>query len=243
MINFDRLQDRLREWLRYPQPTRLQKQLLGQYTDVIDTDVTMMRLASEESAKYVLEHMRTVPNFKTDYDLHHWVCHNALDPTLHQGLILEFGVYSGRTINQFAQWLNPSTVWGFDSFQGLPEDWTARMPRGFFARSNLPAVRDNVMLTQGWFDQTLPAFLSANPEPIRLLHIDSDLYSSARTVLTMLRNQLRPGTVIIFDEYMNYPGWQLDEFRAWKELVAEHQIKYEYIGRVSRHQQVAVRIR
>jgi hypothetical protein len=51
-----------------------------------------------------------------------------------------------------------------------------------------------------------------------------------------------PGTVIIFDEYMNYPGWQLDEFRAWQEFVAQHKIRYEYIGRVSRHQKVAIRV-
>jgi hypothetical protein len=50
------------------------------------------------------------------------------------------------------------------------------------------------------------------------------------------------GTVIVFDEYINYPGWQLDEFRAWQEYVKKHNIRYEYIGRVSRHQKVAVRV-
>lgn len=242
MFNLDRAIDRAREWLRYPQPTRLQRQLLGQYTDVIDTDFTALRLASEESAGYVLEHMRTVPNFETDYDLHWDVCHNQLDPYLVGGLVLEFGVFSGRTINQLARWLKPATIWGFDSFEGLPEDWTARMPRGFFARSSLPWVRANVRLVQGWFDQTLPRFLVHNTDPIRLLHMDADLYSSTHTVLNLLQPRLRSGTVIIFDEYMNYPGWQQDEFRAWQEFVQLNQVKYEYIGRVSRHQQVAVRI-
>ena len=51
-----------------------------------------------------------------------------------------------------------------------------------------------------------------------------------------------PGTVIVFDEYINYPGWQLDEFKAWKEFVAKHNIEYQYIGYVSKHQKVAVRI-
>jgi hypothetical protein len=45
MINkFFKLKDRVEEWIRYPQPTRLQKQLLGMYTDVIDTEFTAIRL-------------------------------------------------------------------------------------------------------------------------------------------------------------------------------------------------------
>ena len=74
-----RIKDRIEEWLRYPQPSRKQKQLLGLHTDVIDTEFTAVRLASEESARYVLEHMRAVPNFDTDYDLHKWVATTQLD--------------------------------------------------------------------------------------------------------------------------------------------------------------------
>jgi predicted O-methyltransferase YrrM len=214
------------------------------HTDVIDTEHTAIRLASEESARYVQENMRTVPNFDTDYDLHRWVCETQLDPDMEfRGLVLEFGVATGRTLNQFARWLPNKTIHGFDGFKGLPEDWTSRMRRGFFARNNLPRVRDNCELHVGWFDDTLPEFARANfHRPVQLLHIDCDLYSSTVTVLRELREMIRPGTVIIFDEYINYPGWQLDEFRAWQEYVTRHDRKYEYIGRVSRHQKVAVRV-
>ena len=85
-------------------------------------------------------------------------------------------------------------------------------------------------------------FVRENKEPIALLHVDSDLYSSAVTVLTLLEKQIVPGTVIVFDEYMNYPGWQLDEFRAWQEFVRANDVQYEYIGRVSKHQKVATRV-
>jgi hypothetical protein len=47
---------------------------------------------------------------------------------------------------------------------------------------------------------------------------------------------------VLFDEYFNFPGWEQDEFRAWNEAVKKHKIKYEYIGMVTRHQKVAVRI-
>jgi hypothetical protein len=235
--------DRFEEWRRYPQPSRVEKQLLGQYTDVIDTEFTAVRLASEESARYVQEHMRTVNNFATDYDLHDWVARSQLDyDLLKTGLVLEFGVATGRTLNHFARLLPNKTIYGFDSFEGLPEDWTSRMHKGFFARDSLPQVRKNCQLIQGWFNETLPGFVNDHLEPIALLHVDSDLYSSAVTILNLLEKQLVVGTVIVFDEYMNYPGWQLDEFKAWGEFCAANQVQYEYIGRVSRHQKVAVRI-
>lgn len=243
MINLHRIQDRLSEWWRYPQPTRAQQQLLGMYTDVIDVDFTAIQLASEESARYVIANMRTVPNFDTDYDLHNWVAKTQLDPDLlKHGLVLEFGVATGRTLNHFARVLPFKTIYGFDGFKGLPEDWTSRMRKGFFARNNLPAVRKNCELVVGWFDDTLPEFVQQHDQPIALLHVDCDLYSSAVTVLNALKNQIVPGTVIVFDEYMNYPGWQLDEFRAWQDYVRAFGARYEYIGRVGRHQKVAVRV-
>jgi hypothetical protein len=237
-----RLLDRLQEWWRYPQPTRAQRQLLGLHTDVIDYDATAVRLASEDSARYMIEHMRAVPNFETDYDLHDWVVGEVDLDLMHRGLVLEFGVATGRTLNHFARLLPGKTVYGFDGFQGLPEDWTSRMRRGFFARDTLPAVRSNCQLIVGWFDQTLPKWIKSNHQPVALLHVDCDLYSSTVTILNNLRHQIVSGTVIVFDEYINYPGWQLDEFKAWQEYVAKHKIRYEYIGRVSQHQKVAVRV-
>jgi len=246
MLNkFYRIKDRIEEWLRYPQPTSAQKKLLGLYTDVIDTDFTATRLASEESARYIQANMRTTPNFATDYDLHDWVARTQIDQELLQhGAVLEFGVATGRTLNHFARIFSDKTVYGFDGFNGLPEDWTSRMPKGFFARRSLPKVRNNCELVVGYFDKTLAPFKKKvlGSTPLALLHIDSDLYSSAVTVLQELEENIVPGTVIVFDEYINYPGWQLDEFKAWKEYTAAHGIKYEYIGYVSRHQKVAVRV-
>ena len=79
-------------------------------------------------------------------------------------------------------------------------------------------------------------------QPIALLHVDCDLYSSTVTVLNTLKDNIVPGTVIIFDEFLNYPGYEQDEFRAWHEFVSAVDIKFEYIGRVNSHQQVAVQI-
>ena len=245
MIDLFRIKDRLEEWWRYPQPSAVQKQMLGLYTDVIDTDFTAKRLASEESARYIQENMRAIPNFDNDYDLHDWIARTQLDPFLvAKGTVLEFGVATGRTLNHFARLLPQKTVYGFDGFVGLPEDWTSRMRKGFFARTSLPRVRKNCELWVGWFNETLPGFVKdvQQKQPVALLHVDCDLYSSTVTVLKELKKNIVPGTVIVFDEYLNYPGWQLDEFKAWQEFVKANKIKYEYIGYVSKHQKVAVRV-
>ena len=107
-----------------------------------------------------------------------------------EGLILEFGVYSGNTINHIAS-MTPQKVFGFDSFEGLPEDWRADFPKGRFAAA-LPAVRDNVELVVGWFDATLPGFLARETNPISLLHVDCDLYSSTKTIFDLCRDRIRP---------------------------------------------------
>ena len=240
-MNFYRLRDQIKQWLRYRQPTRMQREVLGLYTDSIDTELTAARLASETSAKYVTTHMRTTKNFAYDYDFHEDIV-TELDPGLRQqGLILEFGVATGRTLNHWARLLPEKTIHGFDVFTGLPEDWRSRFARGTFAQP-LPRIRKTCQLHVGLFEDTLPDFVETNPQPVALLHVDCDLYSGAKTILRQLNHQLVPGTIVVFDEYLNYPGWEMDEFRAWQDFCSINYVKYEYISRVSRHQQVALRI-
>lgn len=158
------------------------------------------------------------------------------------GLVLEFGVFSGNTVNHIAKQMPGRRVYGFDSFEGLPEDWRPGFPRGAFSTS-LPEVADNVELIAGWFDQTLPKFVAdKDDEPVALLHVDCDLYSSTRTIFNFLGDRFQLGTIIVFDEYFNYPEWRMHEFRAFQEFVAARGIGYEYIGLVPSLQQVAVRI-
>ena len=121
------------------------------------------------------------------------------------GLVLEFGVYSGRTLNHIAS-LTQGVVHGFDSFEGLPEDWRPDIREGAFRTGALPEVRSNVELVVGRFDATLPSFVAAHPGPVALLHVDCDLYSSTRTLFHFLAKQIVSGTIIVFDEYLNYVG-------------------------------------
>ena len=67
-----------------------------------------------------------------------------------------------------------------------------------------------------------------------------DLYSSTRTIFKLLGERFVAGTVILFDEYFNYPNWERHEFKAFQELVTERRIKYTYLAYA--RQQVVVRI-
>jgi hypothetical protein len=61
-------------------------------------------------------------------------------------------------------------------------------------------------------------------------------------VLWSLRDRLQAGTIIVFDEYFNYPGWRQHEARALKEFVAEFAIAYRYIAFTAMDGSVAIEI-
>jgi hypothetical protein len=104
-------------------------------------------------------------------------------------------------------------------------------------------VESNVRLVKGWFDATLPEFVEKHVgQRASFVHVDCDLYSSARTVLSCLRKLDLNGAVIVFDEYFNFPGWQNHEFKAFQEYVKECHVKYVYSGYCRRSEQVAVQI-
>jgi hypothetical protein len=129
---------------------------------------------------------------------------------------LEFGVSSGTSIRRWAdintdEW---SRFVGFDSFEGLPEDWGKKSPKGAYSvNGRIPVTTDpRISFVKGWFQDSLPDFLASFSIRSQLIvHIDADLYSSAAYALAKLDPLLKPGTIVIFDEYSSV----LHEFRAW----------------------------
>jgi hypothetical protein len=197
--------------------------------------------AAIESHRYASQQMVGVPRFPHRNDLLTFACKNITV----DGPALEFGVWSGHSVNLIASLLPSSKVYGFDSFEGLPEAWFGKADGiGQFSRNGeLPQVRENVELVAGWFDHILAPFLDTHEfEKIALLHVDCDIYSSTQSVFSYLYKKIVPGTIIVFDEYFNYPTWQRHEYAAFQEYVAYRQIKYEYFGLVPGDMQVAVRI-
>ena len=193
---------------------------------------------------------------------------------------LEFGVHEGKDLLRMAKFLSRleeqdkssdtrSIFHGFDSFEGLPEDWINGQvgcdeepvhKKGAFAtggetpdvatlvRSSFHlgdhgqghdherlsfAAHNRIAFHKGWFHESLPVFLNDHHgTPVAFVHADADLYGSTLTFLILLceRKLFCKGSVIVFDEFWNYPHWQDGEFKAWKEIVETFQLQYEYFG-------------
>jgi len=206
--------------------------------DSHDLAAELQRRALADTADYVRQHLIGVDSFDFYLDVLTFALKQAGNKN---GLYLEFGVFSGLTINHIAQQVD-KTVYGFDSFEGLPERWRDGLGIGHFKVNTLPQVRPNVTLVKGWFDRTLPEFLQSHPGEVSFLHVDCDLYSSARTIFSGLGPRIGLGTVIVFDEYFNYSGWREGEFKAFQEFVAREHLKFEYLTYNRMGEQVCVRI-
>lgn len=225
--------------LTNPVTRRLYPRLLH-FLDGQNIERKLQDLALEETARFVAANMPEVMAFKNDFELlQHALQQAMLDDN---SLICEFGVYRGTTINHLAS-LTEKTIYGFDSFEGLPEFWRPNFEKGRFRLKNLPSVRANVKLFKGWFDDSLPKFLAEFPQPASFLHIDCDLYSSTKTIFRLFRDRIHPGTVIVFDEFFNYTGWQQGEYKAFNEFLADTGLKFEWLGYCCYHEQVAVKIK
>lgn len=212
------------------------------------------RLAAMQTAEFVTDNMSKVTvfkftskhptyfDFKAEY-LRHVISQIDSDLKQKPSLYLEFGVAGGWSINIISATLPDKIIYGFDSFEGLPEDWHGNYLKGYFdLKGKLPKVNDNVQLVRGFFNETLPAFLKDHPQKCAFIHVDCDIYSSAKTVFGLLKDRIVSGTVIEFDEYFNYPGWQNGEYKAFMEFLTETGLEFEYIARTD-YCQVAVKIK
>lgn len=202
-----------------------------------DVMTAMERQAADSSAALLRDHMHRVALFTHPHD----TLRHALSCVAADGMALEFGVASGTTLRLIVEHHSRGPVFGFDSFAGLPEDWRAGFTAGTFAQDDLPQV-DGAELVVGLFDDTLAGFLADHPGPLAFLHLDADLYSSTATVLDLVGSRLVPGSVVLFDEYYNFAGWQGHEYRAWQEHVGKTGIAWEYLGVTMDDEQVSVRI-
>ncbi len=201
--------------------------------------------ARVESSRFIRGLPASARSFASPRMLREWV----VSQPAAGGMFLEFGVAGAESTNELARRMAelgvPSPIYGFDSFRGLPEDWRPGVRAGAFHQDNLPRVDDNVTLVVGPFEQSLPPFLQDHPSTVAFAHIDCDLYSSARFVLSTMvsSSRLVPGSVLLFDDLINFPGWNTDgEYRALTEVFPTENLTYEFIAVAPVYHQVALRI-
>jgi|SRR5918994_3691701 hypothetical protein len=113
--------------------------------------------------------------------------------------------------------------------------------RAFDRQGRLPRVPSNVTLHKGWFNDTIPKWKADHPGRLAFVHIDCDIYGSTKTILDLLADPIEPGTVIVFDEYFNFPNWENHAHKAFCEYLAANRVGYEPLAYA--RQQIAVKIK
>ena len=194
---------------------------------------------ANEAAEFVRENCQHANPFTHKHHLLKY----ALDISEVDGCILEFGVFKGKSINLLASNTN-QIVYGFDSFTGLPENWSGGnryVPKETFdLNGQMPKCRTNVRLIKGWFEDTIDSFKQEVADNVKLIHIDCDLYSSTFYVLDSFRDRLIPGSLIVFDEFYNFHGWRNHEYKALMDFKGKYNIKFTYEGFTDRRMLIRI---
>ena len=163
---------------------------------------------------------------------------NDKDPN---NFYLEFGVFSGTSINFFSKNINKN-IYGFDSFEGLKEDWlgTSVTKGTFDLKKKIPKLNSNVVPISGWVQDTLPKFLDEKKPKINFVHMDIDTYESSKFVLENIKPFLIKGAIILFDELYNFEGWDVGEYKALTEVFDEKD--YSFVSFSTDTAQAAIKI-
>lgn len=155
---------------------------------------------------------------------------------------LEFGVAGGTSLEW---WLKANTnlqsrFFGFDTFEGLPEDW-GLFKKGEMGPGSHVFQDRRCTLVKGLFQKTVPTFLestSFESTTRKVLHLDADLFSSTLLVLILFASHLKSGDILLFDEFC-VPN---HEFLAFEIYTRMHNARYEFLGAVNNYLQVALKI-
>jgi hypothetical protein len=250
---------RLRQWVeRLPKAAKRSSQwrhhaagalmpvfLKGTFAQVLGRKATEATQRVVYAAKFSrwLEANPLEPNFQERYALYqHLFDAQGLEQPLDY---LEFGVATGRSLRWWVEHVQSRAArfHGFDTFTGLPEDW-GFIPRGTFSTQGIvPDIQDDrVEYHVGLFQETLPGFLEAHALDRRLIvHLDADLYSATLFVLTSLADRLKPGDVLIFDEFARMTD-ATHEFRAFDDFLAAYGLSYRVLGAAGGYIQVALEV-
>ncbi len=192
------------------------------------------RIARMKSAEYIWEHM--TPGCLYNQEQEYW--NDLISRIPARGLLFEFGVYKGRSINYLAEQLNKKgdrrRIYGFDSFMGRPHNTGRSGPDS--TKPNLkgikPVVLPNVNLVKGMVEETFATFmdnLKLRDKSIAYMHLDFGVYEPTKYILEHTLPYLKKGTIIDFDELLGYADWKVNEYKAMMETIGRY-CDFEHIA-------------
>ena len=196
--------------------------------------------SKKQSAEFIVSKLSNADLFKDLAEIHMHI----ISKINRSGLILEFGVYTGRSIKRFSKQLynmeDNRTIYGFDSYEGLQEDWSGApsIVKGSF-KTKPPKLPSNVQLVIGLVQDTFENFLNnTQDKDIAFIHLDMDTYTPTKYALEKAKPYLQKGTIILFDELYGYPNWQKHEYLALTEVFNENEYEFILFG----NEQAAIKI-
>ena len=170
--------------------------------------------------------------FDNEWDLREFVA-KLIDP---KGALLEFGVFTGGTINFMSKRVPEGNFDGFDTFEGLPSGkgvWKNYFEKKKFdIGGRLPTVNSNVTLHKGLIEDTLPPFVKSEmvDKIASYIHVDVDIYDATAAIFKNMAPYIRPSTIVLFDEFCNYDAFYSEEYRAFREFVQAHNVSYTILA-------------
>ena len=171
---------------------------------------------------------------------HRWALFDyAINKSKKDRPFYEFGVWRGASfqylINTF------KTGYGFDTFEGLPEDWHQEKKGSYSAEGIIPKIEGGKFIA-GKFEDTLPTFFSEQRPLASIINFDADLYSSTFCALNYSKCVIDKDTILIFDEFIINKHWEQDEYKALNEFCSNNDFTYEVLAISYTTKQVAVKI-
>ena len=139
----------------------------------------------------------------------------------------EFGVWMGASFKYLSKQF--SKGYGFDTFEGLPENWGDISKGSYSSYGQIPEVINGNFIV-GEFDKSLPEFFSIQRPLASIINYDADLYSSTLTALNNSQSVIDEETILIFDEFLVNPNWQNDEHAALVEFCQNEDFNYEVLA-------------
>ncbi len=190
--------------------------------------------------------------------------HLAHDIFPEGGACFEFGVFRGSSYvyqaEQIKKYYPSSSIAGFDSWQGLPDETEGVWIPERHARGEYAAPKDEVLrkldligvipddkqfrLIDGFYSDSLVPELRETFDPLIFVNIDVDIYVSTIELLDFIEPMLRPGVVLYWDDWKDprdVHGESWGEHKAWDDWTESRpRLETVYVGSNSANQQVMV---
>lgn len=151
----------------------------------------------------------------------------------------EFGVFRGEAFKYLINTFKKG--FGFDTFEGLPEDWHEEKAGSYSSGGNIPRIAGGEFVA-GKFEDSLPAFFSEPRSVASVINFDADLYSSTICALNHSKSIIDSQTILIFDEFIVNEHWEQDEYKALNEFCIANGYTFEVLAVSFFTKQVAMKV-